>query len=454
MRVTPMGATGTVTGSRTLVETDDTRMLVDCGMYQGYKQLRLRNWDGDRGFAQSIDAVVLTHGHLDHSGLLPRLVRDGFSGPIHCSAATADLLRVLLLDAAHLQEEDTERANRRGYSKHHPALPLYTTEDAEAALRLVRPVEMDAPWNIGALEATLVPVGHMLGAGSVRLAHEGKTAFFSGDVGRWDDPLMRPPRPFSGADLLVVESTYGNRLHGDEDSLAALEDVVNCVCGRGGVLMIPAFAVGRSQAVMHLLATLRADGRIPEVPTYLNSPMAINASQIFCDHPEAHRLEPGACHTMCDVAQYVRTVEASKRLNRSSGPMILIAGSGMVTGGRILHHMKAFAEDPKNGILLVGFQAGGTRGAAIVDGVESVKIHGQYVDVRAERFRMHGLSGHADWKELIRWLHKAPEPTHVLINHGEASASDAFRRHLREELGWEARVAEAGQTIDLSEVTP
>jgi metallo-beta-lactamase family protein len=418
-------------------------------MFQGFKQLRLRNWESNPELARSIDAVVLTHGHLDHSGLLPRLVRDGFDGPIHCSPATADLLRILLLDAAYLQEEDAKRANRRGYTKHRPALPLYTTKDAEAALGKVRPVAMDTAFDVGSIQATLFPAGHMLGAASVQFRHRDRTALFSGDVGRLEDPLMHPPRPFQGADLLVVESTYGDRRHGDEDSLAALERVVNRVCGRGGVLMIPAFAIGRSQAVMHLLATLRADGRIPDVPTYLNSPMAISASEIFCDHPEGHRLAPGACQAMCGVATFVRTAEESKRLNRSSGPMILIAGSGMATGGRILHHLKAFAGDERNGILLVGFQAGGTRGAAIDAGAEQVKIHGRYIDIRAERFRMQSLSGHADWQELLGWLGDAPEPEHVLINHGEPGASDAFRQHLSEEIGWQARVAEAGQTIDL-----
>ncbi len=449
LRVTFHGATETVTGSQTLVASPTSRVLVDCGMFQGFKRLRERNWRVPTYDAESLDAVVLTHAHLDHSGWLPRLVRLGFRGPIVCSPATADLLQILLLDAAHLQEEDARRANRRKTSRHDPALPLYTTEDAQEALALMHPVPMDEPFSFGDISGRLLPVGHMLGAASVRLARAGRSVLFSGDVGRPSDLLMRPPRPFEGADLLVVESTYGNRLHESEDAASRLAEIVNRVCGRGGVLMIPAFAVGRSQAVMHLLAELLEQGRIPQVPVYLNSPMAIDASRIFCRHPEGHRLAESQCRRMCGIAEYVRTAERSKELNERGGPMILIAGSGMATGGRILHHLKAYAGDRKNGILLVGFQAGGTRGALLAEGADSLKIHGQRVRVRAERFMMRGLSGHADWRELIRWMSGAPAPSCIRINHGERRAAEAMRVHLAEELGWHAKVAHDLESIDV-----
>lgn len=442
MRITFHGAAGTVTGSKTLIEAGGQRILIDCGLFQGFKQLRLRNWASSGLDPQHIDAVVLTHAHLDHSGLLPRLVRDGYSGPVYCTQATASLLHLLLLDAAHLQEEDARYANHRGYSKHRPALPLYTTDGAERALALVSPVDVDAETAIGDVVLTLLPAGHILGAASARLTHRGRAVLFSGDIGRQHDLLMRPPRPFGGADLLVVESTYGDRLHGDEDAASALANVVNRVCGRGGTLLVPAFAVGRSQALLHLIAMLKADGRIPDVPVSLNSPMAIDATKIFCAHPDDHRLAPDQCHSMCNAATYTRTVEQSKALNRDRDPKILIAGSGMATGGRILHHLAAFAPDARNGILLVGFQAAGTRGAQIAAGAESVKIHGEYVPVRAERFRMDGLSGHADYQEILTWLGGARQPGQVVINHGEPGASDALRLHLRETLGWEAVVAE------------
>jgi metallo-beta-lactamase family protein len=326
---------------------------------------------------------------------------------------------------------------------------LFTTKDAEKALSQVQHKQWDEAWQIGDVQATLVPVGHLLGASGVRLSHDDKSVFFSGDLGRTSDPLMHPPRPFQGADTLVIESTYGDRLHEEEDQLQVLEHVVNRVCGRGGVLMIPAFAVGRSQTILHLLATLHSQGRIADVPVFLNSPMAIRATEIFLRHPEAHRLTPAQCDAMWDDSTYVRTAEQSKALNEQSGPMILIAGSGMATGGRILHHLKSFGPNPANGLLLVGYQAGGTRGRDIADGEESVKIHGQYVPIRAERFSMHSLSGHADWRETVSWLSEAPAPKRVLINHGEPAASDKLRKHLAEELGWESEVAEFQRTYEL-----
>ena len=450
MKITFLGAAGTVTGSRYLLETASTRVLIDCGLFQGLKEHRLKNWEAPSVDPRSLAAVVLTHAHLDHSGYLPRLVQQGFGGPIRATAATAALTRILLADSAHIQEEDANRANRYRYSKHAPALPLYTVRDAERTYPLLAPTPWDDSFAVGDLRFTFRRAGHILGAASVLVEHEGGRVVFSGDIGRQNDLLMNPPRPFEGADALVVESTYGDRLHPAEDPGTALADVVNRVCGRGGVLLVPAFAVGRSQAILHVLATLTRAGSIPRIPTYLNSPMAIDATGIFCDHPGDHKLPRDQCEAMCGAAVYTREVEESKRLNERSGPMILIAGSGMVTGGRILHHLKAFGPDAKNGILLAGFQAAGTRGAQLRDGAETLKIHGDRVPVRAERFTLDGLSGHADWKELVAWLRGAPAaPGQVFITHGEPTAADAFRVHLQEELGWDATVAREGQTVEM-----
>ncbi len=447
MRVQFFGAVDTVTGSSTLVEGGRTRVLVDCGMFQGVKAVRSRNWDPRE--VGELDAVVLTHAHLDHSGWLPRLVRQGFSGPILCTPATADLLSVLLLDAAHLQEEDAARANRRQYTRHAPALPLYTTEDVEKTVAQVVALPWDETLQVGEIDVLLREAGHMLGASSVRLTHEGRAAVFSGDIGRDNDVLLRAPAPFEGADLLVVESTYGDRLHEPGDPKTQLGEVVRKVMDRGGVLMIPAFAVGRSQAILHLLATLRADGDIPSVPTFLNSPMAITASEIFCEHLSAHKLSADACQAFEEGTTYVRTVEESKELNRRKGPMIVIAGAGMLNGGRILHHLEAFARDRRNAILFVGFQAPGTRGAALLDGVKSLRIHGRDVPIRAGRFRIDALSGHADGNGIVGWLGNAPQPRTVLINHGEPTSADAMRLRLKDALGWEANAAREGRWYEV-----
>jgi metallo-beta-lactamase family protein len=450
MRLTFLGAAGTVTGSKYLVTTDRTRVLVDCGLFQGLKYLRERNWQAPPVSPHKLDAVVLTHAHLDHSGYLPLLVRNGFRREVRCTAGTAALARVILADSAYLQEEDARRANRYHYSRHEPALPLYTSEDVEHTVPLLKATAFDEPFEVGDLRITLIPSGHILGAASVRIEHEGTSVLFSGDVGRPNDLLMKPPRPFAGADVLVVESTYGDRLHPERDPRQELADVVNKVCGRGGVLLVPAFAVGRSQAILLLLAELTASGAIPKIPTYLNSPMAIDASEIFCAHPQEHRLPRDRCMAMCGAAVYTRDAEESKALNGRGGPMIVIAGSGMATGGRILHHLKAYGPDPKHGVLLAGFQAAGTRGAALRSGAETLRIHGQDVPIRAERFTMDALSGHADWRELVDWLRPAATaPRRIFVTHGEPSAADAFLVHLRDELGWEATVAQDGQEVAL-----
>lgn len=445
-----LGATGTVTGSRYLIEDDGRRVLVDCGLFQGYKQLRARNWKRFPVPPRSIDAVVLTHAHLDHSGYLPALVRDGFQGKVHCTPATAELCGLLLPDSGHLQEEEAKYVQRKGYSRHSDPLPLYTLDDARRALEHLHPVGFDELFDVtDGIAARFIPAGHLLGAAQVRLEVAGRTVHFSGDVGRPVDPMMRDPRPFKGADVFVCESTYGNRVHPPVDAEAELAQVINRVARRGGVIMIPAFAVGRSQGLMLQIARLRRREAIPPLPVYLNSPMAINATDIYHRHHEEHRIGFEDCKAMFDIAERIRTVEESKAINRRPGPFIVISASGMLTGGRILHHLASFAPEKKNAIVLSGFQAGGTRGAALVRGERTLRIFGREIPVRAEVVQLEGLSGHADADELFAWMGQAPAPQMTYITHGEPDAADALRFRIDHELGWNVRVPEHLESINL-----
>ena len=454
MRITFWGAAGTVTGSRFVLDAAGHRVLVDCGLFQGIKPVRQRNWEPFPVDPASIDAVVLTHAHIDHTGYLPALVRDGFRGEIWCTPGTAELCRILLPDAAHLQEEDARFANRRHSSRHHPALPLYTGKDADEALRHLRPQPFLSSFSPSpGLEATFSPVGHILGAACVRLADGETSVTFTGDVGRPIDPIMRAPDPPLAADYIVTESTYGNRTHGTADPADELAEVAVRTLARGGALLVPVFAVGRAQTVLHLLTELRKQGRIPEVPTYLNSPMAVDATELFCAHQTEHRLTADECKAMCDGVTFVRTAEESKRVSPLGGPMIVLAASGMATGGRVLHHLERLAPDHRNTILFVGFQAAGTRGEALQSGARRIKLYGSYVPVRAEVARIDSLSAHADAEELSTWLGTGPSaPEAVHIVHGEPAAADALRRSLRDDLGWNTHVPVHGETVELRPV--
>jgi metallo-beta-lactamase family protein len=438
LKIQFLGATGTVTGSKYLVQAAGKRILVDCGLFQGYKQLRLRNWAPPPVDPKSLDAVVLTHAHLDHSGYLPLLARNGYKGPVLCSAATADLCRILLPDSGHLQEEDARYANRRGYSKHHPALPLYTEEDAKRCLKQLKPVELERRLTVSpGVELQLRPSGHILGAAMVELRSGGRALLFTGDLGRPNDLVMNPPASVEQADYLVTESTYGNRQHDPRDPLEPLADVVTRAAARGGVVIVPAFAVGRAQTLLYAIHLLKSANRIPDVPVFLNSPMAVDATNIYHRHRTEHRLTVEQCKAMCSAGKFVTSAEESKSLNNRSGPMILISASGMVTGGRVLHHLKAFAPDPRNAIVLAGFQSGGTRGAAIAGGAESVKIHGEQVPIRAEVVMMSNLSAHADRTETLDWLRRFSRPPRkTFITHGEPAAADALRQSIEGELKW------------------
>lgn len=451
MRIGFWGAAGTVTGSRFVVESDDRRLLVDCGLFQGVKPIRSRNWDPFPVDPASIDAVVLTHAHIDHSGYLPALVRDGFRGTIHCSEATADLCRILLLDAAHIQEEDARHANLRHSSRHQPALPLFTTDDAQRTLGHLTTHPFGTTFTpVPGLDVMMSPVGHILGAGCVRLADGDTSVLFTGDVGRPVDPVMLPPAPPLEAEHLVTESTYGNRHHPDADPAEALAEIAVRTFRRGGTLLVPVFAVGRAQTVLHLLTQLRAAEQIPAVPTYLNSPMAVDATELFCAHGDAHRLSPEECRAMCDGVELVRTAAESKALTARSGPMIVLSSSGMASGGRVLHHLEQLAPDHRNTILFVGYQAAGTRGQALVAGTSRIKVFGSYVPVRAEIATIDGLSAHADADELTAWLASSPTtPRSVHIVHGEPSAADSLRRSLHDDLGWPTSVPAHGEVIKL-----
>jgi metallo-beta-lactamase family protein len=442
MAIRFLGATGTVTGSKYFLSSGSKKILVDCGLFQGFKQLRLRNWEALPIVPAEIDAVVLTHAHLDHTGYLPLLVKDGFSGKVYCTHGTRDLCAILLPDSGYLQEEDAEHANKHRYSKHDPALPLYTQQDAARSLRQFSPVEFDRDLDLGdGLVLRFRPAGHILGSALVSLKRAGISILFSGDLGRPKDLIMKPPAAVEEADYLVLESTYGNRRHDTTDPKEALAAIINRTVERKGVILIPSFAVGRTQSVLYHIHLLKSSHAIPDIPVYLNSPMAIEATGVYLRDAAEQRLTPSECKAMCATARFVASVEESKKLNSLPAPMIIVSASGMATGGRVLHHLKAFAPDPRNTILFVGYQAGGTRGEAMVNGAPSVKIHGDYVPVRAEIVALEGLSAHADYVEILAWLgHFIAPPRETFITHGEPAAADALRRRIEEERGWRCRV--------------
>lgn len=444
MKLTFLGATGTVTGSKYLLEDGGKKFLIDCGMFQGLKELRLRNWEKLPVDPASIDAVILTHAHIDHSGYLPLLVKNGFKGPVYCSAATADLCDILLPDSAYLHEEDAARANRYGYSKHHPALPLYTQEDAYTALERIKPVSFGDEHQLSEhLTFRLTHAGHILGAASVRISDGLTTLTFSGDLGRLNDPIMTPPAQIQETDYLVLESTYGDRLHDRDDPLDQLEAVINKTAARGGKVIIPAFAVGRAQTLIYYINELKKAGRIPPLPVFLDSPMAISATKLLQQHPAEHRLSKEQCAETCSGVFYTKTVEQSKEIySKNNGlPVIIISASGMATGGRILHHLKHFIGDPRNSVILAGYQAAGTRGARLEHGETEIKIHGNLYPVRAEIIKLDTMSAHADYQEILEWLgHFRKPPRKTFITHGEPEAASSLKFKIEEHLGWDVEI--------------
>jgi metallo-beta-lactamase family protein len=443
MHLSFYGAAGTVTGSKYLLSNGKQRLLIDCGLFQGEKKNRLLNWEAPPFEPSTLNAIVLTHAHLDHSGYLPVLCKGGFEGPIYCTQATKELSEIILRDSGYLQEEEARFLNKHKITKHDPALPLYTQEDAERTLRLFKPVPFGTDIDLAkGLSVKVTRAGHILGSGCVHVRNSGRTVVFSGDVGRPHGPVMQAPEPLGEMDYLVVESTYGNRLHeDDEDPKGQLADAINRTVERGGTVVIPSFAVGRSTTILHFIAELISEGRVPDVPVFLNSPMAINATEIYCEHHSEHRLTESECRDIYANVDFVRSKEASKALNTNVGPAIIVSASGMVEGGRVLHHLKTMLPDSRNTVLFVGFQAPGTRGQKILNGAETVKIHGEEVPCRAEVEELDNLSAHADWQEIIDWLRPtARAPRLTFVTHGEPESAKAMQDHLRDELGWEAVV--------------
>lgn len=459
-RLTFLGAAETVTGSKYLVEADGARVLVDCGLFQGKKELRELNWAKPDYNPAGIDAVVLTHAHLDHTGYLPRLVAAGYKGPILATPATCELTELILLDSAELQEQDAEYANRKGFSRHKPALPLYDTADARRTLKRLRKVER-AEWRqlAGPIWVRLHDAGHLLGSCLIEMEIRDHTPplriCFSGDIGRYDAPLYHDPQPPVDCDYLICESTYGDRDHGQADLLEELAGVVNRAVRRGGVVLVAAFAVGRAQQLTYLLQLLMFDARIPPIPIHIDSPMAVDATQIYRSYSPDHDLTEGQLTGRGSVlagrwVHYARSVNESKQLNNLDSPAVIISSSGMMTGGRILHHLRQRLVNERNTILLGGFQAEGTRGRDLEEGRPFLRIHGRDVAVRAQVERVSGLSGHADRGELLRWLKPLNAPRLTFLTHGEREAAHAFAEQLRAERRWAVTVPALGQSVELT----
>lgn len=447
--LTFLGAAGTVTGSKFLLDTGQARILLECGLFQGLKELRLKNWAPPPFDPATLGAVILSHAHIDHSGYLPRLARVGFRGPIYCTSGTAELLRIMLPDAAHLQEEEADYANRHGTSKHQPALPLFTVDDAGKALGLVKPVAVNTPVAVGPqVSARFVRSGHILGAAIMEVRVGDLKVVHSGDLGRYDVPIMPDPEPVAEADVLLVESTYGNRLHPKDDPSAMLVAAVQRAVEQKGWLLIPAFAVGRSQEILYTLRTLEEAGRIPALPVYLDSPMAIEATAIYAKHPEEE--DPGTGPFIPRRFHLAKSVQDSKALNEVDGPVIVISGSGMATGGRVVHHLSHRLPDPRTTVLFVGYQGAGTRGRLLKDGAKAIKTFGEEVPVRAQVLVSDAYSAHADQGEILRWLggFKRP-PRMTYIVHGEPDAAQALRAKITKDLGWPATVAETDARVPL-----
>lgn len=459
-RLTFHGAAQTVTGSKYLLEADGASVLVDCGLFQGLKSLRELNWKPLPFDVRALDSIILTHAHLDHVGYLPRVVKEGYGHRILCTPATAKLAELILLDSAKIQESDAEYANRKGYSRHRPALPLYEERDALRTIKLFREIPREKWTQVaGPIWARMHDAGHLLGSNMIEVEVRNQDPplriLFSGDVGRYDGPLYHDPTPPPPCDYLICESTYGDRDHPEGDLLEALEEVLNRSISRGGVALMASFAVGRAQQLVYLMQVLRCQGKIPTMPIYIDSPMACHATEIYLEHAIDHDLtEADLCGDtpMLDGENVIlcRSVDESKQLNQVRGPAVIVSSSGMMTGGRILHHLRQRLPDRKNTVVLGGFMAEGTRGRALEEGASHLKVHGMDVPVKAAIEKVPGLSGHADRTELLRWLDPLEAPRRTFLTHGEPASAAALADTLRGEHGWDVHIPKLGETVHLS----
>jgi metallo-beta-lactamase family protein len=481
LSLTFYGAARTVTGSKYLLDTGSSKVLIDAGLFQGLKALRELNWKDLPLPASSIDAIVLTHAHLDHCGYLPRLVTRGFRGRVFCTAGTSDLCRIVLPDSGRIQEEDSANANRHGFSKHHPALPLYSEADAFRAISLLQPVGYERPMPVAeGVEVDFLSAGHLLGSAYARVRAGGLTLLFGGDLGRYDRPVLPDPVTVEEADYLLVESTYGDRVHAKDDEGEHLASVINATAQRGGKLIIPAFAMGRVEELLYWIGRLESETRIPILPVYLDSPMALDALAAYRnrlheldpelqpenrddkaphDHaahePAPRRREQAererrVCAFCTGRFRVTASVGESKEVTASAGPSIVISASGMATGGRVLHHLKTALPDARNTVLLVGFQAAGTRGRSLLDGAPAVKMHGQQIPVRARIARVESMSAHADSGEIMRWLGGFTRPPkRTFVVHGEPGPMDILAGTVRAKLGWNVHTPQLGEVVTL-----
>lgn len=455
MDITFLGAVGTVTGSKYLLTINSKKILVDCGLFQGEKELRLRNWQALPVEPKTIDAVLLTHAHIDHSGYLPLLVKQGFVGNIYCTHGTQELCELLLPDSGHLQEEEAYHANQHGYSKHQPALPLYTAEEAQKALPFFTPITYYTKIALfNNITVEFFPAGHIIGASCIRVTYQGQSIVFSGDLGRPHDTVMQAPSFISEMNYLVMESTYGDRLHPTSHPKELLKPLILKTIKRGGSVIIPAFAVGRTQALLHYIALLKKEKSIPaDLPVYLDSPMAINSTQILLDHHHEIRLSETDCIDLNSMTHFTNTVDESKELDNDpllSRPKIIISASGMATGGRILYHLRSYASDKRNLILFSGYQATKTRGADLLSGQKEIKLLGEWVSIEAEVASLTSLSAHADYHDTLNWMrHITNAPTCVFITHGEPAAALSLKEKIEQQFSWQCVIPSYGQTKHL-----
>jgi len=446
-----LGAAGTVTGSKYLIEAPEKKFLVDCGLFQGLKELRLLNWDHLPVDVSTIDFVLLTHGHLDHVGYLPRLIKDGFKGKIYGTAPTIDIAEIILRDSARLQEEEAKQANEEGFSKHHPAKALYTEQDVESTITHFSPIDLNQWIDLGAeVNARFQTNGHIIGSTFIEVHVQGKKLVFSGDVGQVDDLLLIPPKRPVEADILFIESTYGDRLHPEGDIKERLKTIVLETIAKGGSVIIPSFAVERTQVMMYLLWQLRVSGELPDVPMIMDSPMGSRVLSVFEKHRDWHKLPAAEYRAMCEQFHVVENFRETLRLIETKYPKIIIAGSGMVTGGRVLSYLQNYLENAQHTVLLVGYQGEGTRGRQLLEGTHELKIHGKYYPVKCGVEVLHGLSAHGDQSELLHWMSDIKTaPPHIFVIHGEKQAADTFKLKIKDTFGWEAVVPNLYEIVEV-----